>query len=132
VRRRSALEMNCTIRITRRQHRPVLDEQTLNAVPATTKYLYTGKAFIHAQGNGPEVFAGEQGIPSNSTVISIPMEWSGVRPDDMIEVLGCEEDLTMIGLDFRIASVGGAGIYSSTRQLACVVWADSQRWERQL
>jgi hypothetical protein len=26
--------------------------------------------------------------------------------------------------------VGGAGIYSSTRQLACVVWADSQRWER--
>jgi hypothetical protein len=122
--------MNCSITITRRQHKPVMDPGSLVVVPVTSKVLYTGLAFIHAQGNGPEVFAGEQGIPSNSTVISIPMEWSQVRPDDMIAVLSCVEDTTMVGLDFRIASVGGAGIYSSTRQLACVVWADSQRWER--
>ena len=131
VRRRAESEMNCSVVITRRQHRPNLDPGSLVATTATSKTLYTGLAFIHAQGNGPEVLVGEQGIPTNSTVISVPMvNDSKVRPDDMLAVLTCDEDNTMIGLDFRIVSVGGAGLYSSTRQLACIVWADSQRWER--
>lgn len=131
VRRRAESEMNCSVVITRRQHRPNLDPGSLVATTATSKTLYTGLAFIHAQGNGPEVLVGEQGIPTNSTVISVPMvNDSKVRPDDMLAVLTCDEDNTMIGLDFRIVSVGGAGLYSATRQLACIVWADSQRWER--
>lgn len=129
TRRRAGLEMTGSITVSRRFHKPNVDPGSLVVTTTTSQVIYAGPAFIHQLGNGPEVLVGEQGLPTNTTVISIPMSARGPHVDDIVRINSCAEDPSLAGIDLRCVSTSGGGIYSSTRQLVCVFIAYSQRWE---
>lgn len=112
-----------------------LDRTSLRVYEGVVAPVYQGGAYIHTVSGSGDTYIGDAGIPLRTTTISLPAEpvfFGDLQPrvDDVISILACVYDLSLVGRAFQVVGLGGGGAIRTSRELLCTSWGDSNNWEQ--
>lgn len=125
--------MRDTVRIYRMSE-PVFDPVTGGLAPSASPDLYSGPARVYSV-TGPVTYSlGDEPQHFSSTYISVPVvaDDGSVNEvpavEDMIEVLACPGDASMVGRTFQVQDVEAAGQWTAVRRMQVVGVQEAPSW----
>ena len=124
---RRYVEANMTAKVTiTRMAEPYFDAD--GKLQATEMYvIYEGKARVYGVSGPVTMNLGEEPQYFSSTYVSIPIDSTQPRVDDVIEVTS-HHDWTMVGRTFRVMDVEAGGQYPSVRRMQVTGIQRSKQW----
>lgn len=128
VRDRVQALMTSTIAIYDRA-RPVFNPTTGNMEPTVRYPVYYGPARVWESDKGAVIIQGDVEITQITTHISIPFESYEPGKDEIVRVISCPQDQSIVDKCFRIVSVDGSGQIGAVRRMTCTSYTDSLVWE---
>lgn len=109
---------------------PVLNESTGLLESPLGAAKYTGKARIWESNTGETILMGEAAVTMSRTSISIPFDTTYIPvKDDIVKVLTCFQDKSLVGKYYRVVSIDGNGQIGAVRRMGVVSYSPSSVWE---
>lgn len=126
ARRYAEANMTATVEIVRMSE-PYLDINTGNLTAMEQFTIYRGKARVYGVSGPVTMNMGEEPQYFSSTYVSIPLDATMPRVDDVIEVL-THHDWTVVGRTFRVMDVESGGQYPAVRRMQVTGVQNSKQW----
>lgn len=107
---------------------PVFDPVTGELGMGPDETIYEGMARVASVQGPTQYFLGDEPQAYSNTLVSIPIEATKPRVDDVVEVLA-HPDLEIIGRFFRVLDVEAGGHMPVVHRMQVVGIAPSRQWE---